>query len=66
MCPIVFLSLPLPPSTPPPLHYAYHRYLRVHGEVLTWGSGDCGQLAHGTEDEADLSVKVYLYIQYRE
>lgn len=32
-------------------------YLRTYGEVLTFGSGDCGQLAHGSEDIADLEVK---------
>jgi regulator of chromosome condensation len=25
--------------------------------VLTFGSGDCGQLAHGVEDDADMMVK---------
>ena len=34
-----------------------NRYLKTHGEVLTFGSGDCGQLAHGTEEEEDLLVK---------
>lgn len=33
------------------------RYLRSHGEVLTFGSGDCGQLAHGVEKDEDLMVK---------
>ena len=33
------------------------RYLRKYGEVLTFGSGDCGQLAHGTENMEDLEVK---------
>jgi len=33
------------------------RYLRCHGEVLTFGSGDCGQLAHGMSDEHLMSVK---------
>eukprot|EP01032_Pedospumella_encystans_P008897 gene8897-10515_t len=33
------------------------RYLRVYGEVLTFGSGDCGQLAHGMEEDEDLMVK---------
>lgn len=33
------------------------RYLRSHGEVLTFGSGDCGQLAHGTDNEEDMLVK---------
>jgi regulator of chromosome condensation len=32
------------------------RYLRSYGEVLTFGSGDCGQLAHGIEDDCDLMV----------
>lgn len=33
------------------------RYLRTYGEVLTFGSGDCGQLAHGIENDNDLMVK---------
>ena len=33
------------------------RYLREYGEVLTFGSGDCGQLAHGMEEDEDLMVK---------
>ena len=33
------------------------RYLRRHGEVLTFGSGDCGQLAHGIDDDDDLTVR---------
>jgi len=33
------------------------RYLRTYGEVLTFGSGDCGQLAHGIEKDEDLMVK---------
>jgi len=33
------------------------RYLRSYGEVLTFGSGDCGQLAHGTEEDDDLMVR---------
>jgi regulator of chromosome condensation len=33
------------------------RYLRKYGEVLTFGSGDCGQLAHGTDSDEDLIVK---------
>ena len=33
------------------------RYLRIYGEVLTFGSGDCGQLAHGTDSYEDLIVK---------
>lgn len=33
------------------------RYLRTYGEVLTFGSGDCGQLAHGSENFEDLEVK---------
>jgi hypothetical protein len=33
------------------------RYLKEYGEVFTFGSGDCGQLAHGTEHEEDLMVK---------
>lgn len=32
------------------------RYLRKYGEVLTFGSGDCGQLAHGTEEYEDMEV----------
>lgn len=33
------------------------RYLKEYGEVFTFGSGDCGQLAHGTEEDDDLMVK---------
>lgn len=33
------------------------RYLRSHGEVLTFGNGECGQLAHGVENEEDTTVK---------
>jgi hypothetical protein len=33
------------------------RYLRTYGECLTFGSGDCGQLAHGIENDEDLMVK---------
>ena len=33
------------------------QYLRKHGEVLTFGSGDCGQLAHGMEEYEDIVVK---------
>ena len=33
------------------------RYLRKYGEVFTFGSGDCGQLAHGIERDEDLMVK---------
>ena len=33
------------------------RYMRTYGEVLTFGSGDCGQLAHGDAEESDLLVK---------
>ena len=33
------------------------RYLKEYGEVLTFGSGDCGQLAHGVEKDEDLMVK---------
>jgi regulator of chromosome condensation len=33
------------------------RYLKEYGEVFTFGSGDCGQLAHGTENDEDLMVK---------
>eukprot|EP01038_Epipyxis_sp_PR26KG_P006020 gene6020-8290_t len=33
------------------------RYLRSYGEVLTFGSGDCGQLAHGVENDEDLMVR---------
>ena len=32
------------------------KYLRAYGEVFTFGSGECGQLAHGVEDESALSV----------
>jgi len=33
------------------------RYLRTYGEVMTFGSGDCGQLAHGVEEDRDLMVR---------
>lgn len=33
------------------------RFLRKYGEVLTFGSGDCGQLAHGMEKDEDLMVR---------
>ena len=33
------------------------RYLKEFGEVLTFGSGDCGQLAHGVDNDEDLMVK---------
>lgn len=33
------------------------RYLRSYGEVMTFGSGDCGQLAHGVDEDDDLMVK---------
>lgn len=33
------------------------RYLNEYGEVLTFGSGDCGQLAHGVVEDDDLMVK---------
>ncbi len=33
------------------------RYMRRQGTVLSFGSGDCGQLAHGDEQEEDLLVK---------
>lgn len=33
------------------------RYLRSYGEVMTFGSGDCGQLAHGLDSDEDLMVK---------
>jgi len=29
------------------------RYLRPHGEVFTFGSGECGQLAHGVDEDSD-------------
>jgi len=35
----------------------HDRYLKSYGEVLTFGSGDCGQLAHGTEKDDDLMVR---------
>lgn len=28
-----------------------------HGQVLTFGSGDCGQLGHGVEEDDDMMVK---------
>lgn len=33
------------------------RYLSRHGEVLTFGSGDCGQLAHGVDSDEDMMVR---------
>jgi hypothetical protein len=33
------------------------RYLRSYGEVMTFGSGDCGQLAHGLDGDDNLMVK---------
>lgn len=33
------------------------RYLRQHGAVFTFGSGECGQLAHGIDSEQDLMVR---------
>jgi regulator of chromosome condensation len=33
------------------------RYLRTYGEVMTFGSGDCGQLAHGVDSDEDLMVR---------
>lgn len=33
------------------------RYCRKYGEVLTFGTGDCGQLAHGIEEDDDLMVR---------
>ena len=33
------------------------RYLKAYGEVLTFGSGDCGQLAHGVTEDEDLMVR---------
>ena len=33
------------------------RYLKTYGEVLTFGSGDCGQLAHGMDKDEDMMVK---------
>lgn len=38
-------------------HQLEDRYLRSYGEVMTFGSGDCGQLAHGLEQDDDLMVK---------
>ena len=32
------------------------RYLRSYGEVFTFGNGDCGQLAHGIENDDDMAV----------
>ena len=31
--------------------------MRSHGEVLTFGNGDCGQLGHGIEEDDDIEVK---------
>lgn len=33
------------------------RFGAQHGRVLTFGSGDCGQLGHGVEDDDDMMVK---------
>lgn len=33
------------------------RYLREYGIIMTFGSGDCGQLAHGVENDEDLMCK---------
>ncbi len=33
------------------------RYLKEYGEVLTFGTGDCGQLAHGVEEDDDMMVR---------
>jgi regulator of chromosome condensation len=33
------------------------RYTKSHGEVLTFGNGDCGQLAHGIQNDDDISVR---------
>lgn len=33
------------------------RYLTEYGEVLTFGNGDCGQLAHGMDTDEDLMVR---------
>lgn len=33
------------------------RFGAQSGTVLTFGSGDCGQLGHGVEDDADMMVK---------
>lgn len=33
------------------------RYLCSYGEVMTFGSGDCGQLAHGIDEDDDVMVK---------
>ena len=32
-------------------------YLVKSGSLLTFGSGDCGQLAHGVDDDEDMIVK---------
>ena len=34
-----------------------NRYFRRYGECLTFGSGDCAQLGHGTDHDEDLMVK---------
>ena len=42
------------------LSYARHieeRFGEAKGSVLTFGSGDCGQLAHGVERDGDMIVK---------
>ena len=33
------------------------RYLARAGEVMTFGTGDCGQLGHGVEDYSDTEIK---------
>ena len=33
------------------------RYMREVGCIMTFGSGDCGQLAHGVERDEDLMCK---------
>ena len=33
-----------------------NRYARKNGQLLTFGSGDCGQLGHGIEEDDDLEV----------
>ena len=39
------------------VHELEDRYLRTYGEVMTFGSGDCGQLAHGVDSDEDLMVR---------
>lgn len=39
------------------VRYIESRFGEAKGSVLTFGSGDCGQLAHGVERQGDMAVK---------